>query len=199
MNELLFKTLVGRTSAPRRWDYSTALCALVLPGKSWSPRSADTGLQTHRRNKLQPETPRTSNTRDYQMAKGQRKNLTNRNQDYLPSSEPGIPTTASPGYPNTPEKQDSDLKSYLMILVEDCKKDINNYLKAIQENTGKQVEALKEETQKPLKELQENTTKQVKELNKIIQDLQIEVEIINHKGRQLSQREIENLERYQES
>jgi hypothetical protein len=117
----------------------------------------------------------------------------------LPSSEPGIPTTASPGYPNTPEKQDSDLKSYLMILVEDCKKDINNYLKAIQENTGKQVEALKEETQKPLKELQENTTKQVKELNKIIQDLQIEVEIINHKGRQLSQREIENLERYQES
>ena len=130
--------------------------ALVLSGESWSPRSADTGLQTHRRNKLQPETARTSNTRDYQMVKGKCKNLTNRNQDYLASSEPSTPTTASPGYPNTPEKQDSDLKLYLMMLVEDFKKDINNSPKEIQENTGKQVEALKE-TQKTLKELQENT------------------------------------------
>jgi hypothetical protein len=48
------------------------------------------------------------------------------------------------------------------------KKDINNSLKEIQENTGKQVEDFKEETQKSLKELQENMTKQVKELNKII-------------------------------
>ena len=46
-----------------------------------------------------------------------------------------------------------------MVLIEDFKKDINNSLKEIQENTGKQVEALKEETQKSLKELQENTTK----------------------------------------
>jgi hypothetical protein len=53
----------------------------------------------------------------------------------------------SPGYPNTPEKQDSDLKSYLMMVVEDLKKDINNSLKEIQENTAKQVEALKEEAQ----------------------------------------------------
>ena len=82
------------------------------------------------------------------MVKGKRKNLTNRNQDYLASSEPSTPTTASPGYPNTPEKQDLDLKSYLMMLVEDFKKDINNCLKEIQENTGKQLEALKEETQK---------------------------------------------------
>ena len=52
------------------------------------------------------------------------------------------------------------------MMIEDFKKDINNSLKEIQENTGKQVEALKEETQKSLKELQENTTKQVKELNK---------------------------------
>jgi hypothetical protein len=35
-----------------------------------------------------------------------------------------------------------------MVLVEDFKKDINNSLKEIQENTAKQVEALKEETQK---------------------------------------------------
>jgi hypothetical protein len=51
-----------------------------------------------------------------------------------------------------------------MMLIEDFKKDINNSLKEIQENTGKQVEDLKEETQKFFKELQENTTKQVKEL-----------------------------------
>jgi F0F1-type ATP synthase membrane subunit b/b' len=54
------------------------------------------------------------------------------------------------------------------MLIEDFKKNINNSLKEIQENTGKQVEALKEETQKSLKELQENTTKQVKKLNKTI-------------------------------
>jgi chromosome segregation ATPase len=63
-----------------------------------------------------------------------------------------------------------------MMLVEDFKKDINNSLKEIQENTAKEVEALKEETQKFLKELQENTTKQVMELNKTIQDLKMEVE-----------------------
>jgi gas vesicle protein len=70
--------------------------------------------------------------------------------------------------------------------VEDFKKDINNSLKEIQENTAKQVDALKEETQKSLKELQENTTKQVKELYKTIQDLKMEVETIrNHKRRKL--------------
>ena len=62
------------------------------------------------------------------------------------------------------------------MLVEDFKKDINNSLKEIQENTDKQLEALKDETQKSLKELQENTTKQVKELNKTIQDLKMEEE-----------------------
>jgi hypothetical protein len=56
--------------------------------KQLAPRSADKGLQIHRRNKLQPKTARTSNTRDNQMAKGKCKNLTNRNQDYLASSEP---------------------------------------------------------------------------------------------------------------
>ena len=42
-----------------------------------------------------------------------------------------------------------------MMMIEDFKKDINNSLKEIQKNTGKQVEALKEETQKSFKELQE--------------------------------------------
>jgi gas vesicle protein len=68
-----------------------------------------------------------------------------------------MPKRASPGYLNTPEKQDSDLKSYLMMMVEDFKKGIKNSLKEIQENTAKQVEALKEEAQRSLKELQENT------------------------------------------
>ena len=60
------------------------------------------------------------------MAKGKRKNLTNRNQEHWASSEPSTPTTMSPGYPNTPEKQDVDLKSYHRIVVEDVKKGINN-------------------------------------------------------------------------
>jgi hypothetical protein len=38
-----------------------------------------------------------------------------------------------------------------MMMTEDPKKDINNSLKELQENTHKQVEALKGETQKPLK------------------------------------------------
>ena len=61
------------------------------------------------------------------------------------------------------------------MMMEDFNKGINNILKEIQENTGKQVVALKEKTNKQtnkqtksLKELQENTTKQVKELNKTI-------------------------------
>jgi hypothetical protein len=40
-----------------------------------------------------------------------------------------------------------------MMMIEDFKKDINNSLKEIQENIGKQVEPPKEETQKSLKEL----------------------------------------------
>jgi hypothetical protein len=39
--------------------------------------------------------------------------LTNRNQGHWASSEPSTPTTASPGYPNKPKKQDSDLKKHI--------------------------------------------------------------------------------------
>jgi chromosome segregation ATPase len=79
-----------------------------------------------------------------------------------------------------------DLKLLLMMMMEDFKKEINNSLKEIQVNTGKQLEALKEETQKLLKELQENTTKQVKELGekKNIQDLKREVETIKDSQRE---------------
>jgi hypothetical protein len=110
----------------------------------------------------------------------------------LASSEPNSPTIASPGYPNTLEKQDSDLKSLLMRMTEDIKKDINNSLKEIQENTGTQLEALKEEAQKPLKELQENTIKQAKVRNKTIQELKMEIETIKKSQRETTL-ELENL------
>jgi esterase/lipase len=116
--------------------------------------------------------------------KGKHKNLTNRNQDHSALSETSTPTTASPWIPNTHEKQDSDLKSYLTMLVEDFNEAINNSLKEIQENTARQVEGLKEQAQKSLKELQENTTKQVIELNKTIQDLKREVETIKKTQRE---------------
>ena len=178
------------------WQFNSFFNSLLFCGhKPMASGNLNPDDSIRRLRKKAPETAKTSNTRDYHMAKGNRKNIINRNQDHLVSSEPSTPTTASPGYPNTPEKQDSDLKLYLMMLVEDLKKDINNSLKEIQENTCKEVEALKEETQKSLKELQENrakqveglkeeaqkfhkelqenTTKQAIELNKTIQDLQM--------------------------
>jgi hypothetical protein len=113
------------------------------------------------RRTISNQTTITTNSRDYQIAKGKLKNLTNRNQDDSPSSEHRTPTLPSPGHSNTPEKLDPDLKAYLMMMVENINKDFNNSLKEIQENTVKHVEDLKEEAQKSLKELQENTTKQV--------------------------------------
>ena len=71
-------------------------------------------------------------------------NFTKRNKGNVSQSEPNSPTTASPGNPNTPEKQDLHLKSELMMLIEGFKRDINNSLKEIQENTGEQIKALKE-------------------------------------------------------
>ena len=93
------------------------------------------------------------------MMRGNSKNISNRHQGHLASSEPGSPTTVSHRYHNTPEKQDSDLKSHLMRMIENFKKDINNSLKEIHAYTCKQVEDFKEETQKFLKELHENTIK----------------------------------------
>jgi chromosome segregation ATPase len=126
------------------------------------------------------------------MAGCKHKNISNINQGYLASSEPNSPTIASPGYTNTLERQDSDLKLLHMMMIEDIKKDINNSLKEIQENIGKQLEALKEETQKSLIELQENTIKQVKERNKTIQDLKMELETIKKSQRETTLK-LENL------
>jgi hypothetical protein len=54
-------------------------------------RSADTskitGSQTYRRDKIHPETARSTNTRDNQMVRGKLRKLTKGNQGYLSSSE----------------------------------------------------------------------------------------------------------------
>jgi hypothetical protein len=103
------------------------------------------------------------------MAGSKLKNRSKRNQGYLASSEPYSPTIASTGYTITPKKQDMDLISLLMMMMEDYKKDINN----------------------SLKEIQENTSKQVKELNQIIQELKMEVETVKKSQRETTL-EIEN-------
>jgi hypothetical protein len=90
------------------------------------------------------------------MTGGKHKNRSKRNQGYLASSEPNFPTIAVPGYTITPEKQDLDLKSLLMMMMDDYKKVINN----------------------SLKEIQENTSNKVKKMNKTIKDLKVEVETI---------------------
>uniref|UniRef100_M0RAW8 Uncharacterized protein n=1 Tax=Rattus norvegicus TaxID=10116 RepID=M0RAW8_RAT len=92
-------------------------------------------------------------------------------------------------YPNTPEKQDLVSKSFLIMMLEDFKKDVKNSLreqvdayreesqkclKEFQENINKQVEAHREETQKSLKEFQENTIKQLKELKMEIEAIKKE-------------------------
>ena len=46
------------------------------------------------------------------------------------------------------KSKDSYLKSHPMKMIEGLEEDINNSLKEIQENIGKEVEALKEERQK---------------------------------------------------
>lgn len=58
---------------------------------SWSLRSSDTARITER-------IERAGSTRDNQMAGGKHKNISNRNQGYLSSSEPKSPTMVSPGY-----------------------------------------------------------------------------------------------------
>jgi esterase/lipase len=88
------------------------------------------------------------------------------------SSEPSSSITESLEYTNTHENQESVLKSYLMKIIESFKEDINNSLKEIQENTGKQL----------------------KELNKVIQDIKVEVETIK-KTQIEANLKMENLEK----
>jgi hypothetical protein len=84
---------------------------------------------------LLPGTTRPTSIRDNQMAKGKCKNTLSNSQCNIAPSEPNSPTTSSPGYPNTPEEQNYDLKSHLMKMIEVFNKEINKmFLKEIQEN-----------------------------------------------------------------
>jgi hypothetical protein len=71
-----------------------------------------------------------------------------------------------------------------MMMVKDIKKDLNNSLKEIQENTAKELQVLKEKQENTtkqvevLKEKQEKTFKQVMEMNKTILDLKRKVDTI---------------------
>ena len=76
------------------------------------------------------------------MAKGKHRNVANRNQGIMAASEPSSPTIASPGYRNTPEKQELDLKALVRMLLEEHMKDINKSLKEIQEKNDQKLEAL---------------------------------------------------------
>jgi len=105
------------------------------------------------------------------MARGKHRNPSNRNQECMASSEPNAPTKANTVYPNKPEEQNLDLKSQLIMIMGDFKKDIKNSLRETQENINEQVEAYRKESQKSLKGFQENTIKQVKEIKMGIEAL----------------------------
>jgi hypothetical protein len=122
--------------------------------------------QDHRKDRLQSDIPKLHSIRDNQIVGGKRKNISNKPRLL------GIVRTQFSHhrkswihYHSGKARSKGSKKSLLMMMIEDFKKDINNSLKEIQENTGKKVQALKEETQKSLKELQEN--KEVKEMNNL--------------------------------
>ena len=89
------------------------------------------------------------------MAGGKHKNRSNRNQGYLESSETNSPTIASPEYTITPEKQDMYLKSLLMMMMEEFKKDINTL------NKYRRTQVIRE---KPLKRKHINLLKEYKKI-----------------------------------
>ena len=63
------------------------------------------------------------------MTKGQHKNITNKIQDTKALPEQSYSTIASPGYVNTMEAQENDLKSNLIMMIEAFKEKWINPLK----------------------------------------------------------------------
>jgi hypothetical protein len=63
------------------------------------------------------------------MVRDKHKNLSTRKQGYLATSISSFPNSASSRYPNTPDKQDEDLKSHLTMVIANFKNYINNSLK----------------------------------------------------------------------
>ena len=82
------------------------------------------------------------------MAKSKRRNVTSRNQGNVAVSEPSSLTAVSPEYPKKPEKQDSDLKSLVRMLITEY---IDKSLKEIQEKMDQKIEILTRETQNHFK------------------------------------------------
>jgi uncharacterized coiled-coil protein SlyX len=71
---------------------------------------------------------RTGSTRDNQMSRGSARTYATETR-LLGIIKHSSPTTASPGYPITPEKQDSELKLLFMMMIEAFKKGKNSSLK----------------------------------------------------------------------
>lgn len=67
------------------------------------------------------------------MTRGQHKNTINTQGNMAPP-EPRYHTTVAPGYSNTGEAQENNLKSNLMKTIEALKEEINKSFKEIQEN-----------------------------------------------------------------
>jgi hypothetical protein len=109
-----------------------------------------TDTKACRRDKSQSETKRPANARDIQMVRSKGKNISNRNQSYLVQSEPSSPTTVSPGYLNTSEKQNSYLKPHLLMMRENFKEDSNNSLKEYQRTQVNRQKHLKRKHKSPL-------------------------------------------------
>ena len=85
------------------------------------------------------------------MSRGKVKNISNRKQGNMATPECNIFTIGSPDYAITLEKQDSNLKSLLLMMIEDIKENINNSLQEIQENTVNSWKPLKSKDKIPLK------------------------------------------------
>lgn len=65
------------------------------------------------------------------MAKGPQKNTINKNQGNMIPTNHNYSTTASPGYPNTPETWENDLKFKLTKMMEVFQEEMNKSFKDV--------------------------------------------------------------------
>lgn len=71
-------------------------------------------------------------------------------------SEHSYLTTATPGYPNTTQAQENDLKSNLIMIIDTFKEEINKSFKEIQQSTIMQVKEMKDTIQDLKMEIKQN-------------------------------------------
>ena len=117
-----------RISRPQRQLDSQELSHAQVPRITGSQRQLVSEEfshnQDHMKERLQSDIARTSSISDNQLAGRKHKKISNRNQGYLASTGPNTSPVAHSGYTITPEKQDSYLKSLLMMMIEDFNKGI---------------------------------------------------------------------------